>query len=54
MKGRYDYSDEAEFDVLFLAPGAPTETSRARQLSARPDGDQVVLTRTCGSKSCPA
>jgi outer membrane cobalamin receptor len=41
MKGRYDYSDEAEFDVLFLAPGAPTETSRARQLSARPDGDQV-------------
>jgi outer membrane receptor protein involved in Fe transport len=41
MKGRYDYSDEAEFDVLFLAPGAPTDTGRARQLSARPDGDQM-------------
>jgi outer membrane receptor for ferrienterochelin and colicin len=40
MKGRYDYSDEAEFDVLFLTPGAPTETTRSRQLSARPDGDQ--------------
>jgi outer membrane receptor protein involved in Fe transport len=40
MSGRYDYSDEAEFDVLFLTPGAPTETTRTRQLSARPDGDQ--------------
>ncbi len=41
MKGRYDYEDQVEFDMLFLAPGAATETSRARQLSARPDGDQV-------------
>jgi outer membrane receptor for ferrienterochelin and colicin len=40
MDGRYDYRDQVEFDVLFLTPGAPTETSRVRQLSARPDGDQ--------------
>lgn len=41
MEGRYDYRDEAEFDVLFLVPGAATETDRERQLSARPDGDQM-------------
>ena len=41
MKGRYDYRDQVEFDMLFLVPGAPTETSRARQMGARPDGDQV-------------
>jgi outer membrane cobalamin receptor len=41
MRGRYDYRDAAEFDVLFLVPGATTETSRTRQLSARPDGDQM-------------
>jgi outer membrane receptor protein involved in Fe transport len=40
MEGRYDYSDQAEFDILFLVPGATTETSRTRQLSSRPDGDQ--------------
>jgi outer membrane receptor protein involved in Fe transport len=37
--GRYDYQDEANFDLLFLAPGAPEEPSRARELSVRPDGD---------------
>lgn len=41
MSGRYDYSDQVEFDMRFLVPGAPTETSRTRQLSARPDGDQL-------------
>jgi outer membrane cobalamin receptor len=41
MEGRYDYRDEAEFDVLFLVPGAPTETTRERELSAQPDGDQM-------------
>lgn len=40
MKGRYDYSDQVEFDVLFLTPGAALEPVRTRQLSARPDGDQ--------------
>lgn len=42
MRGRYDYRDEAEFDVLFLTPGASLEPSRSRQLSARPDGDQFA------------
>jgi outer membrane receptor protein involved in Fe transport len=40
LNGEYDYSDQAEFDVLFLVPGAATEPTRARQLSADPDGDQ--------------
>jgi outer membrane receptor protein involved in Fe transport len=40
MEGAYDYSDQAEFDVLFLTPGASLEPSRTRQLSADPDGDQ--------------
>ncbi len=38
--GRYDYSDQVVFDVLFTTPGAPTEPTRVRQLSARPEGDQ--------------
>ena len=41
MRGRYDYRDQVEFDVLFLVPGAATETTRTRQLSARPDGHQL-------------
>jgi outer membrane cobalamin receptor len=40
MRGQYDYSDQAEFDVLFLTPGASLEPSRARQLSTDPKGDQ--------------
>ena len=41
LEGRYDYSDEAEFDLLFLTPGAPDEPMRSRDLSARPSGHQV-------------
>jgi outer membrane receptor protein involved in Fe transport len=41
LEGRYDYSDEAEFDLLFLTPGAPDEPTRSRQSSVRPSGHQV-------------
>ncbi len=36
--GSYDFEDEVEFDVLFLTPGAPTETERAREFHLDPDG----------------
>jgi hypothetical protein len=40
LRGRYDYQDTAEFDLLFLIPGAPTEPTRERQLAVSPAGDQ--------------
>jgi outer membrane receptor protein involved in Fe transport len=43
MQGRYDYQDEAEFDLLFDTPGAPQETERERNISLRPDGDHYAL-----------
>ncbi|HKZ73992.1 MAG TPA: TonB-dependent receptor [Steroidobacteraceae bacterium] len=39
-KGRYDYRDSVDFDLLFLTPGASLEASRSRQLAVRPSGDQ--------------
>jgi hypothetical protein len=39
-KGRYDYRDGVEFDLLFLAPGAQAEAARSRQLAVRARGDQ--------------
>jgi outer membrane receptor protein involved in Fe transport len=42
MDGSYDYTDQADFDVLFLAPGAPTEPTRDRSLSASPSGEQFA------------
>jgi hypothetical protein len=38
--GSYEYEDEAEFELLFLTPGAPSEPSRTRAVSVRPRGDQ--------------
>jgi hypothetical protein len=38
VEGHYAYEDHAEFDVLFLHPGAPGEHARERQLDVRPDG----------------
>ena len=38
--GRYDYSDEAEFELLFLVPGAATEPSRTREIHLHPSGRQ--------------
>ncbi len=42
QQGRYDYSDEAEFELLFLTPGAATELSRTRELHLRPSGQQAA------------
>lgn len=41
MRGRYDYVDEAEFDLLFLVPGAPDAPARTRAVSVRPEGAQA-------------
>jgi hypothetical protein len=41
QEGRYDYSDEAEFELLFLTPGASTEPSRTREIHLRPSGRQA-------------
>ncbi len=38
--GWYSYQDEAEFELLFLTPGAPTEPTRTRALIVRPSGHQ--------------
>ena len=40
QSGRYDYEDEAEFELLFLTPGAATTPERTRSLHLRPDGHQ--------------
>jgi len=39
--GRYDYQDEAEFELLFLTPGAPTSATRTRTITVRPSGHQT-------------
>jgi len=36
--GNYDFEDEVEFEVLFLTPGAPTETERASDIDLDPSG----------------
>lgn len=41
QQGRFDYSDRAEFELLFLTPGAPTELSRTREIHLRPSGRQA-------------
>jgi len=41
MDGRYDYRDDAEFDVLFATPSAPQEPSREREEHVSASGDQV-------------
>jgi outer membrane receptor protein involved in Fe transport len=40
VSGTYDYRDQADFDVLFDAPGAPTEVSRVRAFAIQPAGTQ--------------
>jgi outer membrane receptor protein involved in Fe transport len=40
LLGRYDYSDEVSFDLLFDLPGAETEASRERVLALSADGYQ--------------
>jgi len=40
QSGRYDYADSAEFELLFLTPGAATEPERTRAINSRPSGNQ--------------
>jgi len=39
MRAEYDYSDEAQFDLLILSPGAPLDAERERVLAVDPHGD---------------
>lgn len=39
-EGRYSYRDDAQFELLFLEPGAPASPTRTRNLSAMVDGEQ--------------
>lgn len=41
LKGAYHYSDNVDFELLFLTPGAPTTPSRARSILVRPSGHQA-------------
>ena len=41
QSGTYRYSDEVEFELLFLTPGAPTMPSRSRSVDLRPSGHQA-------------
>jgi outer membrane receptor protein involved in Fe transport len=41
QQGRYDYADQAEFELLFLTPGAPSEPSRTREVRLRPSGQHA-------------
>jgi len=41
--GNYDFSDEVEFDLLFLTPGAPMEPTRSNEFNLNPDGHQFWL-----------
>ena len=43
MHGRYDYRDEAQFDLVFDTPGASQDTERERNIALRPEGDHVGL-----------
>ena len=38
-KGNYDYQSQAQFDVVFLTPGASLNPNLQRSVSAQPDGD---------------
>jgi len=37
-EGNYDFQDQIEYQVLFLTPGAPTETERAYDINLDPSG----------------
>ncbi len=44
QSGRYDYEDEAEFELLFLTPGAATTPERSRSLHLRPTANKMAPT----------
>lgn len=52
--GRYDYQDEVDFDLVFIAPGASTARSRTRQLSAHRRGDQYGMYAALRTEFTPA
>lgn len=39
LRGRYDYRDAVEFDLLFATPGAAREVERARSIGVHRQGD---------------
>ena len=41
LSGVYRYTDDVEFELLFLTPGAPTTRSRSRSIHVRPSGHQT-------------
>ena len=41
--GSYRYQDEAEFELLFLTPGAAVSATRARDITVRPSGHQSAV-----------
>ena len=41
LDGAYRYTDEVEFELLFLTPGAPTTPSRSRSILVRHSGHQA-------------
>ena len=41
--GDYDYTDDVEFDVVFLTPGSSLAPSRQSEFHLRPDGDQFGI-----------
>ncbi len=41
MSGAYRYTDNVDFELLFLTPGAPTTPSRSRSILVRPSGHQA-------------
>ncbi len=40
QNGSYNYTDAVDFELLFLTPGASTETSRSRSIRVQPSGHQ--------------
>ncbi|HEY8266786.1 MAG TPA: TonB-dependent receptor [Steroidobacteraceae bacterium] len=40
VSGQYDYTDQANFELLFLTPGASLEPSRSRSITLRPSGQE--------------
>ncbi len=41
QSGIYRYTDNVDFELLFLTPGAPTTPSRSRSIRVRPSGHQA-------------
>ena len=42
-EGEYDYQNQAEFDLVFLTPGASLDPNLSLDLHVRPDGNQYGL-----------